>query len=151
MSEPMTDERYQTIQAHAEIARSWRDTPDSYADVQIPLMAMILGADVLTLIAEVDRLRAEVDEGNAALHEQIQAWMSQKAEVDRLRAREQALADENAAMRPMVEALSCLNEAGSRIEPAAAYYALEVEPLIEEAQQFVAAHPAAGEAESEGE
>ena len=91
MSEPMTDERYQTIQAHAEIARSWRDTPDSYADVQIPLMAMILGADVLTLIAEVDRLRAEVDEGNAALHEQIQAWMSQKAEVDRLRAREQAL------------------------------------------------------------
>ena len=72
-------------------------------------------------------------------------------EVDRLRAREQALAAEIAAMRPMVEALSCLNEAGSRIEPAAAYYALEVEPLIEEAQQFVAAHPAAGEAESEGE
>ena len=73
------------------------------------------------------------------------------AEVDRLRAREQALAAEIAAMRPMVEALSCLNEAGSRIEPAAVYYALEVEPLIEEAQQFVAAHPAAGEAESEGE
>ena len=73
------------------------------------------------------------------------------AENQRLRAREQALAAEIAAMRPMVEALSCLNEAGSRIEPAAAYYALEVEPLIEEAQQFVAAHPAAGEAESEGE
>ena len=78
MSEPMTDERYQTIQAHAEIARSWRDTPDSYADVQIPLMAMILGADVLTLIAEVDRLRA----------------------------REQALEAENAAMRPIVVALA---------------------------------------------
>lgn len=73
-------------------------------------------------------------------------------EVDRLRAREQALEAENAAMRPMVEALSCLNEAGSRIEPAAVYYALEVEPLIEEAQQFVAAHPtstAAAENETE--
>ena len=70
------------------------------------MMAKVAGMpEIEQLVAEVDRLRAEVDEGNAALHEQIQAWMSQKAEVDRLRAREQALADENAAMRPMVEAL----------------------------------------------
>ena len=163
MSEPMTDERYQTIQAHAEIARSWRDTPDSYADVQIPLMAMILGADVLTLIAEVDRLRAEVDEGNAALHEQIQAWMSQKAEVDRLRAREQALEAENAAMRPIVAAVAehigasvsddfrlCSFCANGAIESRVIYHSDDCE--VEQARAFVAAHPAAGEAvESEGE
>lgn len=92
------------------------------------------------------------------------------AEVDRLRAREQALAAENAVMRPMVDAV-----AEAEAEPMQLYasegdavYVAELaasegweettitihvpRDTYERARAFVAAHPtAAGEAESEGE
>ena len=146
------------------------------------MMAKVAGMpEIEQLVAEVDRLRAEVDEGNAALHEQIQAWMSQKAEVDRLRAREQALQlqldamssllldvqrdcvaarQEANAMRPIVEAVAigsiiATGSANTRITGPVLFNTFaDMSTLLEQARAFVAAHPAtdtAGEAESEGE
>lgn len=126
------------------------------------MMAKVAGMpEIEQLVAEVDRLRAEVDEGNAALHEQIQAWMSQKAEVDRLRAREQALADENAAMRPMVEALRDYAGLKRYADPCEwcgaqgqSVGSHTPDCLVTAAATFLTKHPAtdtAGEAESEGE
>ena len=85
------------------------------------------------------------------------------AEVDRLRAREQALEAENAAMRPIVAAVAehigasvsddfrlCSFCANGAIESRVIYHSDDCE--VEQARAFVAAHPAAGEAvESEGE
>ena len=84
-------------------------------------------------------------------------------EVDRLRAREQALEAENAAMRPIVAAVAehigasvsddfrlCSFCANGAIESRVIYHSDDCE--VEQARAFVAAHPAAGEAvESEGE
>ena len=79
-------------------------------------------------------------------------------EVDRLRAREQALAAENAAMRPIVEAVAigsviATGSANTRITGPVLFNAFADMPALhEQARAFIAAHPtAAGEAEREGE
>ena len=83
-----------------------------------------------------------------------------RAEVDRLRTREQALEAENAAMRPIVEAVAgmsnVLEDENGQHCCAVAYgpmdgYIHEPHCIVTQARAFVAAHPAAGEAESEGE
>ena len=110
----------------------------------------------------------DIPEPPDTLHDAICHILELRAEVDRLRAREQALVAENAAMRPVVAlvARGCVDEATTGFpefivaldgDDSASEIA-NAESLIEQARAFVAAHPAtdtdtatAGEAESEGE
>lgn len=68
-NEPMTEERLAEIRQHAEAVRGWLRMPDvpTIVDVRnpepepapaVPMVALLLGTDVLALLAEVDRLRA---------------------------------------------------------------------------------------------
>ena len=157
MSEPMTDERLSEIRARVKNAWAIQAVgPANMGDLepwQLQSIAVAYVDDVADLLDEVDRLRAEVDEGNAALHEQIQAWMGQKAEVDRLRARELGLAAENAAMRPIVEAVANLADNSYGVCVVCGFDSDDHGPgcPAEQARAVVAAHPATDTAESEGE
>ena len=117
-NEPMTDARLAEISARVKNAWAIQAVgPANMGDLepwQLQSIAVAYVDDVADLIAENDRLRA----------------------------REQALATENAAMRPVVEALAKWGIGGG----------LPVE-FYHQARAFVAAHPdtAAGEAESEWE
>lgn len=101
----------------------------------------------------------DIPEPPDTLHDAICHILELRVEVDRLRAREQALAAENAAMRPVVEAVAKLAARETAENP---IYSrdlvlhsddINVLWLREQARAFVAAHPATatGEAESEVE
>lgn len=117
-NEPITSERLSGLAARVENIRHMQQVgPRNLSDMehwQLQSIAVAYADDVSDLLVEVDRLRA----------------------------REQALAAENAAMRPIVEALAKWGIGG--MMPAEFYH---------QARAFVAAYPATDTtaAESEGE
>ena len=118
------------------------------------MMAKVAGMpEIEQLVAEVDRLRAR----EQALQLQLDAMSSLLLDVQRdcVAARQEAN-----AMRPIVEAVAigsiiATGSANTRITGPVLFNTFaDMSTLLEQARAFVAAHPAtdtAGEAESEGE
>lgn len=128
-NEPMTDERLSEIRARVKNAWAIQAVgPANMGDLEPWQLQSIA-------VAYVDDAADLLDE------------------VDRLRAREQALAAENAAMRPIVEAVANLADNSYGVCVVCGFDSDDHGPgcPAEQARAVVAAHPATDTAESEGE